>query len=168
MIDIQMNHEGTEGMRIDLHTSYLIKTTDTTIYDIFVYPLTYIHNFIRKPSDDRVMKAAVDILHTVDYFCKISGPLSGNAEDYITTSISIYNELRENVNVNIVLGYLFHVYMEIINLMDKYSKDGIKYTDSNIIKYIFNNGMECTIHLDNNEIEMNPVVDEGEEKDEIH
>ena len=168
MIDIQMNREGTEGMRIDLHTSYLIETSDTTIYDIFVYPLTYIHNFIRKPSDEKVMKAAVDILHTVDYFCKICRPSSGNAEDCIATSISIYNELRENVNVNIILAYLFHVYMEIINLMDKYCKETIKITNSNTIKYIFNGGKECIAHLDNNEIEMVPIVDEGEEEDEIH
>ncbi len=167
MIDIQMNHEGT-NMRIDLHTSYLIKTTDTTIYDIFVYPLMYIHNFIRKPSDNKIIKAAVDILHTTDYFCKINGPLFGNAKDHIATCISIYNELRENANVNIILGYLFHVYMEIINLMDKYSKEAIKYTNSNTIEYIFNGGIKYMIHLDNNEIEMVPVVDEGEEEDEIH
>ena len=163
MIDIQMNHEGT-NMRIDLHTSYLIKINDT-IYDIFIYPLTYIHNFIRKPSDNKIMKAAIDILHTTEYFCKLNNPSSVNVEDCIPTLISIYNELRENANVNIILGYLFHVYMEIINLMDKYSKEAINCIDSVTIEYIFNGGIKCIAHLDSNEIEMVPVIDEGEEDD---
>lgn len=167
MIDIQMNHEGT-NMRIDLHTSYLIKINDT-IYNIFIYPLTYIHNFIRKTNDNRVMKASIDILDVINHFAKTIDISSDNPEDYISTCILIYNELRENITINILLVYLFHVYMEIVNLMDKYSKEAIKYINSNTIKYIFNNGLECVIHLDNNEIEMNLVVDEGEdEEDEIH
>ena len=166
-MDIQMNREG-NSMYIDLHTSYTIQTNGNTIYDIFIYPLTYIHNFIRKTNDNRVMKASIDILDVVNHFTKTIDTSSDNMEDCISVCILIYNELRENITINILLVYLFHVYMEIVNLMDKYSKDGIKYTDSNTIKYIFNNGMECVIHLDSNEIEMVPIVDEGEDEDEIH
>lgn len=171
-LSIKMNPEEDGGMIITVNIPYHIKIQDENLYKIFIEPLNSINLFMLRSNKYRqIHSAAVEVLNIVSNFCWIHGSYidTTSIDDKCETYVSIYNEMLNNISIELISGYLFHVYMEIVNML--YDNCNSFENTSNGVEFEFSDGKYITYNDTNiiafisNDTTSNTKEDE---EDEIH